>query len=464
MADEQHIEERLFEMHDGKSDKFWIIELSGTSHAVRYGRVGTDGQTKTKDFADEAKASYDKLVDQKVKKGYSEVTSQGESRNEQVKAAREELKLQEPFLKEIQANPDDPTAYGVFADWLVENGNPLGEFIQVQMQLEDESLTANERSKLKKTEKALLKTHEREWMGDLAPQLIDKEPDSDGDSVDYTYSFERGFLASIEVPTLTENFGRNLAKSSACSMLSRLTIDYIDWEFAEEGGLELLAKCRFDNLRTFEVANGGESVFAEGLESVVKKMPNLQVLGAGVHSIDLDKLFALKLPRLRSLEIDHQSDEYPLKAIAKNKSFENLESISFLPHALEPGDSGAYISREGFIDLCKSKNLKKLTHLRLQCSDIGNDGLKELVKSPLLGQLKVLDLTYGCVTDEGADVLAGADLSNLNTLSLEGNYISKEAIARLRKSAPSMTFVGEGGQYNPSNMDEREDLYNGDWE
>ena len=66
---------RSFEYKDEKSDKFWNIELDGTSTKVHYGRSGTDGQRKEKDHGTEEKAQkeYDKLIAQKVKKGYVEV-------------------------------------------------------------------------------------------------------------------------------------------------------------------------------------------------------------------------------------------------------------------------------------------------------------------------------------------------------------------------------------------------------
>lgn len=65
---------RRFEFSDGTSSKFWEIEVSGKQHTVRYGRLGTDGQAKTKDFADEDAARRDaaKLIDEKTKKGYVE--------------------------------------------------------------------------------------------------------------------------------------------------------------------------------------------------------------------------------------------------------------------------------------------------------------------------------------------------------------------------------------------------------
>jgi predicted DNA-binding WGR domain protein len=68
---------RRFELEENKSSKFWEIELEGSEHTVRYGKIGTAGQSKTKSFDSDAKAqaSCEKLIGQKQKKGYSEVTS-----------------------------------------------------------------------------------------------------------------------------------------------------------------------------------------------------------------------------------------------------------------------------------------------------------------------------------------------------------------------------------------------------
>jgi predicted DNA-binding WGR domain protein len=53
-----------------------MIELKGKSFTVNFGKIGTSGQTQKKDFPDEAKAKkeYDKLIGEKVKKGYKETT------------------------------------------------------------------------------------------------------------------------------------------------------------------------------------------------------------------------------------------------------------------------------------------------------------------------------------------------------------------------------------------------------
>ena len=57
------------------SDKFWAIDLNGTSYTVRYGRSGSTGQSQTKSFdtAELAQAAHDKAIAGKLKKGYVEV-------------------------------------------------------------------------------------------------------------------------------------------------------------------------------------------------------------------------------------------------------------------------------------------------------------------------------------------------------------------------------------------------------
>ncbi len=65
---------RHFEFHDQKSDKFWEISALDCVVEVRYGRIGSKGQTKTKSFDDPASASRHaaKLIAQKTAKGYRE--------------------------------------------------------------------------------------------------------------------------------------------------------------------------------------------------------------------------------------------------------------------------------------------------------------------------------------------------------------------------------------------------------
>ncbi|HYG34730.1 MAG TPA: WGR domain-containing protein, partial [Clostridia bacterium] len=65
---------RHFEFISGASNKFWEISVSGNSFTVRFGRIGTPGQSQTKSFEDDGKAKREaeKLIAEKIKKGYTE--------------------------------------------------------------------------------------------------------------------------------------------------------------------------------------------------------------------------------------------------------------------------------------------------------------------------------------------------------------------------------------------------------
>jgi predicted DNA-binding WGR domain protein len=60
------------EFEEGSSSKFWRARVEGKTLYVNYGKIGSNGQTQVKDFADPAaaKKEYDKLVAEKRKKGY----------------------------------------------------------------------------------------------------------------------------------------------------------------------------------------------------------------------------------------------------------------------------------------------------------------------------------------------------------------------------------------------------------
>jgi predicted DNA-binding WGR domain protein len=56
----------------GNSNKFWEITLVGMQHTVRFGRIGTKGQTVTKTFQNAlaARRDYERLIQSKLAKGY----------------------------------------------------------------------------------------------------------------------------------------------------------------------------------------------------------------------------------------------------------------------------------------------------------------------------------------------------------------------------------------------------------
>lgn len=67
-----------YECVEGSAKKFWEIEVEGRSVTVRFGRLGTEGQRKTKRLAsaETAVRERDRLVREKTQKGYRLVGSE----------------------------------------------------------------------------------------------------------------------------------------------------------------------------------------------------------------------------------------------------------------------------------------------------------------------------------------------------------------------------------------------------
>ena len=67
---------RHFEFVEGTSSKFWEVTVRGTAVNVRFGRIGTAGQSQTKSFPTAAAAQKhaEQQIASKLAKGYRELT------------------------------------------------------------------------------------------------------------------------------------------------------------------------------------------------------------------------------------------------------------------------------------------------------------------------------------------------------------------------------------------------------
>ncbi len=98
----------------------------------------------------------------------------------------------EAFLRTIAENPDDDGPRLVYADWLEERGDPLGEFIRVQCELAraERGGELHRVQNLHKREDELLTAHRAEWLGPLAGFTNDES---------LAPYFHRGFVERINV-------------------------------------------------------------------------------------------------------------------------------------------------------------------------------------------------------------------------------------------------------------------------
>jgi uncharacterized protein (TIGR02996 family) len=456
---------RTFVYTEGTSNKFWNIDLQGNSFSVTFGKIGTRGQSQTKDFPDEEKArkAHDKLVAEKLAKGYVETT------------ARAPSPLQQSLEQALVENPDDLAAHSAHADYLIEQGDPRGEFIQVQLALEDPRRPASERKQLQEREAALLKTHTREWLGNLSPFLVGQWSDADKP---YHYRFARGWLDTVRVLPFHEALFRALARSPQIRLLRNLEVVYdmrfhpFDFEPFLEGinaglseeeqqetdelGIDaveilppLLASPYLTNLRRLKVGysdaedplvhstmmNMFEGYNAQLIIDLLAKCPHLEELYLNAHFNDIEKLFALPtLGNLRVLQYyfavgSWRGDTvtYPLGILAENASLKRLTTLR-----LHPGRDST-IQIDQFDALLHSTNLSGLTHLQVHMTTFGDEGPRRIIKSGILRRIKILDIGHGTMTDEGARILAGCpDLKHLERLDVRRNALMAQGVAALQ--------------------------------
>jgi uncharacterized protein (TIGR02996 family) len=367
--------------------------------------------------------------------------------------------LREALEAALFEAPDDRATHAAYADFLTEQGDPRGEFISVQFALEDETRSPQEREALRRREANLMGEYGRAWLGELAPYLL--EPHSESHPWCNDFLLARGWLDSLYLLELNPALAQALGQCPVAPLLRALAIRYTDYD--RPGYEELARSGVLGNVRHFQIGDDDRHqarAGGAGLVPVIAGMARLEELALCAHSVDTDALFALPMPRLRSLIVYHLT-HYPLKVLAANPSLARLEELRLWPHCLEMGDD-PYLDAEGVSALVRSPHLTGLRRLRLYLNDMGDAGVDALLDSGILKRLKVLDLWNGRVTDAGARRLAACpDLRNLETLRLSQNQLTDEGIGVLLDTGIALEA---DDQWSPDEIEEGEHLFQGDIE
>lgn len=352
------------------------------------------------------------------------------------------LSLRDALESALVEDPDDLATHYAYADYLQEQGDPRGEFIQVQLALEDPQRSETERRRLQTRAKELLREHEREWLGILADDLLPPH-----ELTGWTFStpeprpeyhFARGWLDTLLVRDVAGCTGRTglgslLRLASGSRLLRRLVLEY------DAGLIESLRDAPFLlNLRVFQLGKPESDPSSEiqgvqtssSLSELAGRLLRIEELRLYARSLETARLFSLpNLSSLRILQV-YYSLRYPLEVLAKNSAVSKLTHLLLHPHIyVEP-----LIDVAGVRAIVHSPHLRSLTHLQLHRSDLGDVGCTEIVTSGILKRLKVLDLRHGEITDAGASILADCpDLQRLEMLDIERNALTQIGIDALRR-------------------------------
>jgi uncharacterized protein (TIGR02996 family) len=104
----------------------------------------------------------------------------------------------------LVADPDNVALHSAYADLLIEEGDPRGEYVRLELALEDAGLSADERADLTRRAADLRGRHERDWLGSLY-HLVDPAADSMttlrraviGDRSPVRVTWRRGWLDAV---------------------------------------------------------------------------------------------------------------------------------------------------------------------------------------------------------------------------------------------------------------------------
>jgi uncharacterized protein (TIGR02996 family) len=298
------------------------------------------------------------------------------------------MSLDDAFLEDIRAHPDDDGPRLVYADWLEDHGDPArAEFIRLQCELAKLAEGDKARRPLERRERQLLAGPGKAWRAPLRKVGL-YAPNSD---------FRRGFLDGARLRATT--FVKHAAEIFRVAPLLRTLALYEP----ERVVLSLAACPQLAHVCELEFLDpnqlGAEDVRVLAASPYLK---NLRALDLGMAQVGDAGVAALAasphLAGLTRLDLAYTGlGPAGARALAGSRYLKNLTDLSLLGDPI--GDAGAEA-------LAASANLAGLTGLRLSVCGLGPAGVRALTASPHLAGLTRLHLDGNQLGDAGVAALA----------------------------------------------------------
>ena len=319
------------------------------------------------------------------------------------------------FLESILAEPDDDTPRLIFADWLDEHDDPLGEFIRVQMQLASLPEDDERRPELKQRERRLLGAHGREWARAVRPLVTD-------------YEFRRGFVEEVRLDA--RRFPANAAALFRAAPIRQLLLERPRYGAPPAPPLDpnRLAACpELARVKSLNVdLTDGDALAALLGSPHLTNLTSLRLrVGDGGNLPAL--LHATKWTGLTALDLG--ANRLGLDGLQMLLEWWRFPAVTALRLNTDDLDSACADA------LSRSPVLGQLKALDLSYNNLGSAGAAALARSPYVGGLESLWLGFNSIGDPGAEALAAcARLTSLRCLYLANNHLSTAAARALAKA------------------------------
>ncbi len=271
----------------------------------------------------------------------------------------------------LAANPDDFATHAAYADLLTEQGDPRGDYVRLQLALEDRHQPVERLRAMEQEAFELSQRHQAEWLGTLADHAnvtawgnpLGTRVTVERPNVEFT--MRRGWLNEVRVRTLSSEVQDALVECPIARLVTDLTI---------QGG----------SLVTLRILTALPNLTRLSCENALDEPTVTVATGAWFHPVAdressslLDRPLPVGLlPRLRYLTLRTQAC----------------------------GDDG--VSR-----LIVSGLLDQLRGLDLCTCAITDDGAQSLAEHPAVAKLEYLHLDGNHISPIGIDALAAVGVA-----------------------------------------------------
>lgn len=334
------------------------------------------------------------------------------------------MDLEDAFLQDIRAHPDDDAPRLIYADWLDERNDPRGEFIRVQCALAALGDEDPRRWPLEKRVQELLGQYREKWL----PQGSDAA----------ACEFRRGFVECVELTPeeFLESGDRLFAQTPIRHLRLRRRGQLVADPAEDVRTVSRVAESPLlSNIRGLSLTLPLTVADVQAEMRVFVESPylsHLTDLRLASVSLDEDLLFAWtapsRRPNLRSLDLSGNSlQPSVVRMLAQAPHLVGLRTLNLARTNLMLGDLRL---------LAHSSSLSNLTDLNLNDNRLTHEAAAILAEGRLLGQLETVQLDANALGDSGA--LAIRDwpaLPRLSRLTARNNQIFAVGIAALAQSA-----------------------------
>ncbi|MDB5308420.1 MAG: hypothetical protein JWO38_2622 [Gemmataceae bacterium] len=380
-----------------------------------------------------------------------------------------------PFLDAILARPSDDGPRLVYADFLDETGDPLNaaraELVRVQVALSRLPSDHPRRPELADRRTDLLQRHRRTWTAHLVhlgAEFEFRRGVPDAVAIDAATFLRRGeelfdntqlgigrsFVRRVRL----REPGRVAAELAACPFLAR--VEELDLCLGDLGndGLTLLVRSPYlQAIRVLDLGSNGLDDAGMGVLARAATLPRLQSLTLNDNrQITGDGVAVLADSPFFAglLELDLSGNdvgEAGVRVVVRGRAMARLHTLKL---------AGCHVGDPGIAALVRSEIFRRVlarnSHLDLRKNTIGPAGADALASHPELVRVVNLDLGENYLGDRGVTILAESGrLGNVRTLRLARNQLADAgAVALIAAGLPKLRALDvAGNRLSPRGVD-----------